>query len=137
MRTASCQCGGFKAHVEGEPDAVNVCHCRDCQRRTGAHMSANAYFPKARVRLEGEWRLYARPASDGRQMRNCFCPTCGSTVCWTLDLFPERYGVAVGAFNDPAFPAPSRSVWEQSMYAWTTPPAGVERFPRSGYAQPE
>ena len=113
MRTASCQCGGFRAHVEGEPYAVNLCHCRECQRRTGAHAAPNAYFDKAGVRLEGEWRTYARPAADGRQVRNLFCPTCGSTVCWTLDLFPDVYGLAVGAFADPAFPAPDRSVWEQ------------------------
>lgn len=30
--------------------------------------------------------------------------------------------VAVGAFADPAFPAPVRSVWERSRHAWMAVP---------------
>jgi len=117
--------------VEGEPIIVNICHCRRCQRRTGAPMSSNAYFPKAAVRLEGEYKIYTRDGQDGRKLSNHFCPNCGATVCWTLDMRPDHYGIAVGAFNDPSFPAPVLSIWEQSIYAWMTLPPGLERFPQA------
>ena len=106
-RTASCQCRGFRVVVETEPDTVAVCHCQICQRRTGASLACNAYFPKAKVRLEGEYRTYTRDCPEGRKLHNYFCPTCGSTVGWTLDLRPNQFGVAVGCFNDRNFPASS------------------------------
>src|SRR5262252_3576905 len=130
-RTASCQCRGFRVVVEAEPDTVSVCHCQICQRRTGVPLTCNAYFPKSKVRLEGEHRIYTRECPEGRKLHNHFCPTCGSTVGWTLDLRPNQFGVAVGCFNDRNFPPPVASIWEEEMCAWTMLPAGIQHFPRA------
>jgi hypothetical protein len=35
-RIAECHCGQLRAITSGEPDSVYVCHCKACQRRTGA-----------------------------------------------------------------------------------------------------
>src|SRR5215467_7508605 len=105
-RIASCQCRGFRVVVEAEPDTVAICHCQICQRRTGVPLTCNAYFPKSKVRLEGEHRIYTRDCPEGRKLHNHFCPACGSTVGWTLDLRPNQFGVAVGCFNDRNFPPP-------------------------------
>ena len=58
-------------------------------------LTCNAYFLKPKVRLEGEHKIYSRDAAEGRKMHTYFCPTCGSTVGWTLDLRPNQFGVAV------------------------------------------
>ena len=39
--TASCRCGQLKAIVTREPVRVSVCHCLDCQKRTGSAFSMN------------------------------------------------------------------------------------------------
>jgi len=114
--------------TEGEPDVVNVCHCRACQRRTGVPLTSNAYFRKERVRLEGDHRIFIRDGQDGRKLNNHFCPACGATVCWTADMRPDHYGVAVGAFNDPDFPPPTYSVWEEAKYAWVALPPCIAHF---------
>jgi hypothetical protein len=51
-RSASYQCRGFRVIVEAEPDAVVICRCQVCQRRTGVPLTCNAYFPKSKVRLD-------------------------------------------------------------------------------------
>ena len=127
-RTATCQCRAFRAVVEGEPDLVGACHCEACQRRTGAPFAVNAYFRKDSVLLEGDYRTFTRTIPEGRSIVNHFCPSCGSTLCWTMDLRPGHYGIAVGAFNDPKFPPPTYSVWEETMHGWTTLPPGIEHF---------
>jgi hypothetical protein len=33
---------------------------------------------------------------------------------------PDRIGVAVGAFADPAFPAPTQQVHEEQRHPWLT-----------------
>jgi hypothetical protein len=39
---------------------------------------------------------------------------------------PDVVAVPLGAFAEPAFPAPSFSVWESRRHASVTLPAGVE-----------
>jgi hypothetical protein len=127
-RTAQCQCGSLRAIVTGEPTAVNVCHCKACQRRTGAVAHSGAYYNKSQVRTEGPEKIYTRDASEGRKISFHFCPNCGSSVYWDADIRPDHYGVAVGGFADPDFPRPTYSVWEEAKHAWVRLPNGLEHF---------
>lgn len=130
MRIATCQCESFQVAASGEPDIVGICHCLACQRRSGVPWTHNAYFRKSMVRVSGDFRVYTRKGEEGRVLNNHFCPTCGTTVCWTLDLRPDHYGVAVGCFNDPSFPAPNGSTWEDRKHAWVMLPDGIKHFAR-------
>jgi hypothetical protein len=118
-RTARCLCGNFSVNVSAEPMLVNVCHCQDCQLRSGAPWASAAYFPKEAVQLDGPNKVYVRTSDAGTRINHHFCPTCGSTVCWTRETGSTRYGIPVGAFNDPSFPGPTLSVWEKRRYAWS------------------
>ena len=55
---------------------------------------------------------------EGRTVTQHFCPTCGTVLYWLGDCRPGRIGVALGAFADPRFPAPVRSVYERSKHPW-------------------
>jgi hypothetical protein len=118
-RAAKCLCGAFSVIVSAEPMVVNVCHCRDCQRRSGVPWTSNAYFPRETVRLNGPNKIYTRTSHVGTRINHHFCPTCGVTVCWTRETGSTRFGIPVGAFNDPSFPAPSVSFWEEARYEWS------------------
>ena len=100
-RKAQCQCGSLLAITSGEPIRVSVCHCITCQQRTGSVFAANCYFEKSFVRIEGGAKSYARSAESGREVRNFFCPDCGTTLYWEADAAPDVYGMAVGAFKIP------------------------------------
>jgi hypothetical protein len=127
-RTAQCHCGALRLAVSGEPEWVNLCHCKACQRRTGAVVHSGAYFAKALVRIDGPSKAYARSADSGYAIRFQFCPDCGSNVYWEATRFPGHWGIAVGAFADPDFPPPSFSVWEASMHPWLHNPPAMTRF---------
>ena len=130
-RRAQCQCGSLRAITAGEPLRVSVCHCGACQQRTGSVFSCNCYFRKSSVRIEGEAQLYARSAESGREVRNYFCPGCGTTLFWEANLAPDLYGMAVGAFNNPEFSPPAFSFWEEAMHGWVNVP-DVQHYPKGG-----
>ena len=127
-RVAECHCGALKVIATGEPDRVYVCHCKACQRRTGAAVHSGARYLKSRVRIEGESKIYARSADSGFEIRFHFCPNCGSNVYWEGDRAPDYYGITVGSFADPEFPAPTFSLWEESMHDWLGLPSVKEHF---------
>ena len=52
-RTAHCCCGALRVEVSADPDVVGVCHCGECQRRTGSVFSVSAFFKREHVRAEG------------------------------------------------------------------------------------
>lgn len=129
-RIAECACGQLKMEVEGEPASIVACSCFACQKRSGSPFGMGAYWTADQVRELGISRAFARPADSGHSLTNHFCPECGSTVWWTPDRDPGRVGIAVGAFADPAFRAPDRSVFECSKHGWVTFPDTIPGFIR-------
>jgi hypothetical protein len=118
-RNAQCCCGSLKAEADGEPAVVSLCNCIECQRRTGSPFGVGAYYEAAQVRISGAASVYERTV-EGRWLKFHFCPKCGSTVYWQSANHPGRYGIAVGAFADPHFPQPARSVFERSRHGWVS-----------------
>lgn len=125
-RKASCSCGQLSAVVTGEPVRVSICHCIECQRRTGSAFGAQARFHARAVSASGPASRYSRAADSGHTLTFSFCPTCGSTVYYTNDALPGFVGVPIGAFADPGFPVPEYSVYERSRHTWVGVPPGAE-----------
>lgn len=125
-RRAACSCGQLNLTTEGEPIRISMCHCLACQRRTGSAFGVQARFPRDKVSIEGRSTQYVRAADSSNTITYHFCPDCGSTVYYWLDQVPDVIAVAVGAFADPAFPAPKVSVYESRRHAWVGMPADVE-----------
>jgi hypothetical protein len=65
-RIAHCSCGSLRAEVTGEPALLGVCHCTECQRRTGSAFGVSTYFPREQVRAEGPSKVYVRGSNSGR-----------------------------------------------------------------------
>jgi hypothetical protein len=118
-RTASCSCGQLRLTCEGEPARVSICHCLECQKRTGSVFAAQARFPRDRVTAEGRSAQWSRRGDEGGSATFHFCPDCGATVYWEPETMPDLVLVAVGAFADPNFPPPHVSVYEGRQHAWT------------------
>ena len=110
-RHASCNCGQLYLTCEGEPVRVSICHCLECQRRSGSLFATQAWFSREQVKaIEGRSTSYVRVAESGNALIFRFCPDCGATVHYESEARPGLIAIAVGAFADPAFPAPKHSV---------------------------
>lgn len=128
-RIAACSCGQLRLHVTAEPTRVSVCHCLACQRRTGSAFGVQAWFPAGAARVEGAATSFVRVGDEGGRATFRFCPSCGATVCYTIDGFDDAIAVPLGAFAEPGFPAPTVSVYEERMHPWVSIPGGVEHIP--------
>ncbi|MDA9488107.1 GFA family protein [Bradyrhizobium sp. CCBAU 11361] len=131
MIDARCHCGALALSLPGPSSLVAACHCIDCQRRTGAPFGVGAFYPAEAVTISGASKEYVRTAASGGKVRSHFCPDCGSTVYWKADNLPAMIGVAVGAIADPNFPAPVRSVFEQSKHVWVEIAGAAQHFQQS------
>jgi hypothetical protein len=128
-RVAQCSCGQLTATVVGDPVRISICHCLDCQRRTGSVFGEQARFARRDVTLAGNSTRYVRTGDEGTRISFHFCPECGSTVYYEPEGLEAFLAIPVGTFADPAFPPPTFSVYEDRMHAWVVPPEDAEHYP--------
>jgi hypothetical protein len=128
FRQASCCCGRLRVTAYGEPVRISMCHCLECQKRTGSVFGAQAWFESADVQVSGEASEFERIADSGNRIVYRFCPGCGSTVFYEAEIWPNRTAIPVGAFADPSFPAPRVSVYEDRKHAWVEVPPDIEHL---------
>lgn len=117
-RLATCACTRLAVRCVGEPALVSLCHCLECQKRTGSAFGIAAFFDRNAVTIEGDARRYSRSSDGGFEVEFSFCPTCGTTVFWKPERRRDLIAVAVGCFADPAFPAPTKAVFAEHRHSW-------------------
>ena len=123
--TASCRCGQLTATATGTPVRISVCHCLNCQKRSGSAFAAQVRFPAEQVTTAGNSTTFTATGDNGAAHFS-FCPKCGSTVTYTNDSIPGTIAIALGAFDDPYFVTPTVSVWEERQHEWLEIAGDVE-----------
>ncbi|HEY5804418.1 MAG TPA: GFA family protein [Lysobacter sp.] len=114
--------------TQGEPVRVSICHCLECQKRTGSVFAAQARFPADAVTIDGASTEYSRTGDEGTTARFHFCPVCACTVYYLMDAIPDMVAIPVGAFADPNFPQPRVSVYEGRRHHWVRVPDDIEHY---------
>lgn len=130
-RRAACHCGKLALRCTGEPAKVSLCHCFDCQRRTGSLFSIAAFFARANVEVIGTAKRFSRASASGFDVSFHFCPECGSNLWWEPKRLPDIVGIAVGAFADRDFPKPEQAVWAEEAHLWLELPGEVPAHARN------
>lgn len=118
LRRATCQCGEAAIDCRGEPIRVSVCHCLDCQRRSGAPFAAQARFRDDQVSITGGLNRWQRTSARGAAADHHFCPTYGSTLFYRVAAEPGIVSVPIGGFGDASLPPPVYSVYERRKRPW-------------------
>ncbi|MDZ4087286.1 MAG: GFA family protein [Tabrizicola sp.] len=122
-RLASCECGALCLHVTAAP--VHGCTCAPCQRGNGSVMKLSAWFPEDAVRVDGALTTLFCAGTDDAAVTTCFCPTCGGGRFFRTEYdLRGTIGIVLGAFADPAFPAPDHIHWWPDRPHWSGMPLG-------------
>jgi len=110
-----------------------VCHCTDCERRTGSAFAVVAHFKDENVEITGGPLSAYEYRSDEshRWIRLEFCPRCDTTITLTAEQSPGGRTVSAGTFDDPSWLSIKRHVWTRSAVSWMVYPPGVEVFEKA------
>ncbi|HEY1230795.1 MAG TPA: GFA family protein, partial [Ramlibacter sp.] len=76
-----CDCGQVRYRMLDRPLFVHCCHCRWCQRESGASVALNAMIEADRVVvLAGAPELVHTPSASGQGQDIARCPRCRVAV---------------------------------------------------------
>ena len=122
-----CTCRTLRYRMTSAPLFVHCCHCRWCQRESGAAFALNALIESDRVvALEGVPEIVVTPTESGTGQKIARCPSCRVAV-WS------NYGgggdkvrfVRVGTLDEPDRLPPDIHIFTRSKQPWVVLPAGA------------
>jgi hypothetical protein len=125
-----CDCRHVRYRMIGKPLIVHCCHCRWCQRETGAAFALNAMIEADRVQLlNGEVMVIETPSNSGKGQRISRCPRCYLALWSTYAGAGEALRfLRIGTLDDPDSLRPDVHIFTTSKQPWVELPTGVPSF---------
>jgi hypothetical protein len=125
-----CDCRHVRYRMESAPLIVHCCHCRWCQRETGASFALNAMIEADRITLtSAEPEPVDTPSASGKGQRIFRCPRCRVAV-WSnyAGAGAAVRFVRVGTLDNPDALPPQVHIFTASKQPWVVLPAGARVF---------
>lgn len=121
-----CTCGGVRFRMESPPLFVHCCHCRWCQRETGASFALNALIEADRVSLlNGEPEMTLTPTNSGKGQKVWRCPMCRIALWSNYAGFGDAvHFVRVGTLDHAERIPPDIHIFTSSKQPWVVIPEG-------------
>ena len=126
-----CDCRAVRYHMESPPLFVHCCHCRWCQRESGAAFALNAMIEADRVMELGQPpELVQTPSASGAGQLIARCPRCRIAI-WSnyAGAGPVIKFVRVGTLDDPDLLPPDIHIFTSSKQPWVVIPQGTPAVP--------
>ena len=123
--SGGCLCGATRYRSTERADHASVCHCRSCQRDSGAPMVAWVTVPRAGFEFEGLEPL-AYESSPGVWRHHC--RRCGSALTYRSSAAPQTLDVTLATLDDGASPAPDRHIWVSHKVPWLRLDDGLPQY---------
>jgi hypothetical protein len=134
-----CTCGAVRYRMTSRPMFVHCCHCRWCQRESGASFALNAMIEADRVILvQGAPETVKIPSNSGKGQKMVRCPNCRVTL-WShyAGAGDVMSFVRVGTLDEPDRLPPDIHIFTSSKQPWIVLPPGIpaveEYYGRSEY----
>ncbi|NWG92764.1 MAG: GFA family protein [Parvularculaceae bacterium] len=120
-----CLCGAVRYRVSaGDIAESGYCHCRTCQRQSGAPVVAWFAVPPERVlATKGSPSVFRASDRAGRE----FCSRCGTYLFFREDDPAATLSVNTATLDDPAGVPPAFHIYHESRIGWFET---ADRLPR-------
>ncbi len=126
-----CDCGAVRYRMTDAPLFVHCCHCRWCQRESGASFALNALIESTRLELtRGAPECVDTPSNSGKGQRIFRCPTCRLAL-WShyAGAGDKASFVRVGTLDEPDRLPPDIHIFTRSKQPWVVLPPGTPAVP--------
>jgi hypothetical protein len=126
-----CTCREVRYRMLGKPLFVHCCHCRWCQRETGASFALNAMIESDRVQLlHGSVAVIETPSNSGKGQKISRCPNCQIAV-WSnyAGAGDAVRFVRVGTLDEPDRVPPDIHIFTSSKQPWVVLPPEIPAVP--------
>ncbi|MEA3010196.1 MAG: hypothetical protein QOJ91_1888 [Sphingomonadales bacterium] len=122
-----CACDAVRYRLESEPFDCGWCHCRICQRVSGAPAMVFASVPAGHLVWIGGADLVRCFKSSSFGHRS-YCGACGTPFLMEVDHQPETVDFSVATLDDPGRLSPGFHIFWSSRVSWFEPRDELPRY---------
>ena len=126
-----CACGEIRYTLTNAPMIVHACHCRDCQKLTGAAFALNLWIERKFVEARGiePVAFSVPPGSTGKPHDVYACPRCSTHLWSKYHAAPgDTLLIRAGTLDDPSAIAPDVHIFTRSKAPWLELPKGARIY---------
>ncbi len=127
-RRGACLCGAIVYVVQGEPEFVMQCFCRDCQKSTGTGHTTIVGVLADRMTVTGTPTVYTTHGETGGAVHRHFCGVCGSRLYTSCDLSDPVVMIQAGTLDEPGSVTPTIALYLKDKAHWDSVDATLEQF---------
>ena len=110
-----CLCGEIRYKVNGTVIDARYCHCRICQRASGAPAVAwLTVSVQSFSYLQGTPSVFHSSAHSQRE----FCGRCGTQLVFRRTEDPVTVDITIASLDDPSLIEPEYHIWRESRILW-------------------
>jgi hypothetical protein len=122
--SGKCLCGEVSYELEGEPLAVAVCHCANCQRQGGSAFSVNVIMMEDQISISGPIKTFEDrgESGDAVYVHRRFCGSCGSPIVSVPLGGGGIIAVKAGTLDDHSWVDPQVEAWCVHKQSWVDLP---------------
>jgi hypothetical protein len=113
--TGGCQCGAIRFALSAPPTRVSICHCRMCQKASGAPFASFAEIDHGDFAWTRETPAAFRSSTIAERD---FCAKCGTPLSFRRIGGP-KIEIMTGAFDRPDQLVPTQQFGSESRLGWT------------------
>lgn len=119
-----CACGAVRYQITAPPLTVYICHCHDCQVRTGSAFSLGMPVERSAFALTAApTETLERVGASGRVSRQHFCGRCLARTHSETEINLRTVTVRPGTLDDTSWVRPVAQMWSGSAQPWAVRPA--------------
>lgn len=127
----SCSCGQVRYELSREPRFMGNCHCRSCQRATGA-----AYLPvigvyKSSLHVTGDIKKFTATGGSGKNIIRHYCNNCSSFIFGVPEALDNWVSMSASTLDEPSLYKPQMNIWTEDAQDWDLIDNTLPAFARS------
>ncbi|WP_422394879.1 GFA family protein [Novosphingobium olei] len=127
--TGACLCGNVRYTCTESPIWSVNCHCRSCQRLSGAPFVSAFSVPAHAFAVSGETMSFRRSSDSGHEVTTAYCGSCGARIHAQSAGARHLMNVFASSLTDPSAFRPIANVYLKEAVGWMDPPETMLNFP--------
>jgi len=110
-----CFCGEIRYKIKGAPEWSAHCHCRSCQKATGAAFTSWTAVKKENFEvIKGQISTRTWPGVE-----RGFCNQCGTSLTYVAEEgWPGLVSILAPTFDDPTVATPEGHYYVENQLSW-------------------
>ena len=111
-----CICGAIRYVIHGDPEWSAHCHCRSCQKATGAAFTTWVGIQSSKFEVPNGIITICNTSAG---VERGFCSRCGTSLTYVAEAgFPGQIGVLAPTLDNPEIASPGRHVMTDDQLPW-------------------